>query len=363
MKLPLYWVARRFRAQRADYYEYLSVLLVSLDGRRSLHDVFEADARRYGARSARGRLSEHWAERFRESGGDLAQTFADTLPGDDIALMRAAQLAGAGALGPALADVARTVRLLERARAGVVGALSGALVAAVVLIIVLLAVPLQTVPSLQSAFSSVPPELWGPRTRVLFGLAQLVSDFLPGLLALAAVLVFVVAASLPHYIGAGRTWLDAWLWWRVYRDFHGIRFLALLATLVAPRGNVATPLRDALLAQLPGASRWKAWHLNRMLERVDDGMVGAQTFQTGLLDAQTYWFLDDMLAIHGVGAGLVRTRERIEGRLLGQILRRALALRWAALGTVLTALLGLVFWHYAVVDELRRALQAAQSFG
>lgn len=363
MRPPLTWLARLFRARRADYYEYLSVLLGSLDGRRSLHDVFAADARRHGPRTVRGQLSDHWARQFRECGGDLGQTFAGTLPDDDVALLRAAQLAGAGALGPALDDVARTVRLLERAQTGVVGALSGALVAAMALLVVLLAVPLHTVPTLQAAFAGVPPELWGSKTRLLFGLADIVRAWLPVLLALAVTGLIGVAASLPHYTGPGRLRLDGWLWWRIYRDFHGIRFLALLATLIAPRGNVGAPLRDALLAQLPGASRWKVWHLNRMLERVDDGVVGALTFQTGLLDAQTYWFLDDMTAIHGLAPGLVRTRERIEARLLAQVLRRAMALRWAALGSVLAALFGLVFWHYAVVDELRRALQAAQTFG
>jgi len=363
MRMPLAWDARRFRPQRADYYEYLSVLLGSLEGRRSLHDVFAADAHRYGLGTVRGRLSAHWARQFRECGGDLGETFAGTLPADDVALLRAAQLAGAGALDAALDDVARTVRLLERARAGVVGALSGVFVAVGVLVIVLLAVPLHTVPTLKAAFAGVDASLWGTKTRLLFGLADLVRVSLPLLLAVTALALGLVAASLPHYVGLGRATLDRWLWWRVYRDFHGIRFLALLATLVVPRGNVGAPLRDALLAQLPGASRWKAWHLNHMLERVDDGMVGAQTFHTGMLDAQTYWFLDDMTAIHGMGLGLARTRERIEGRLLGQVLRRAQWLRWAALGCVMTTLFGLVFWHYAVVDELRRALQAAQTLG
>lgn len=363
MRLATRWAAWRFRGRRADYYGYLGALLTDLDGRRSLRDVFETDARRYGPRHPRGRLSAHWMRRFADSGADLGETFAGTLPAEDIAMLRAAQLAGAGALGQALVDVAATVRLLDAARRGVMGALAGAVVALVVLVVVLLAVPLHTVPTLQAAFAGVPADLQGTRTQALFALADGVQRYLVVVIAAAIGLAVAIGASFAHYIGPGRQTLDRWLWWRVYRDFHGIRFLALLATLVAPRGNVATPLREALLAQLPGANRWKAWHLNHMLERLDDGVVGARTFDTGLLDVETHWFLDDMVAVHGVTAGLLRTRERIETRLLGQVLRRALALRWAALGSVLSALFGLVFWHYAVVDELRRALQAAQSMG
>src|SRR5690606_21040706 len=158
----------------------------------------------------------------------------------------------------------------------------------------------------------VPAEYWGTGTRALFGLAGgLRAHLVPALCGMLAV-IGLVAWSLPALKGRARTLLDEWSVWRLYRDFHGIRFLAMLGTMTRQRGNVATPLRDALLAQIPGASPWKTWHLNRMLVLLDDGVVGAETFDTGLLDRETRWFLTDMMAIHGVAAGLVRTRQRIE---------------------------------------------------
>jgi len=353
------WLARRqFRAQRADYYEYLGSLMEQGDGRKTLHDIFEDDARRYGRRSVRGRLSARWAERFRESGGNLEQTFQGSLPNDDIALLRASQLAGAGALATSLHDVAGTARLLDRAKSGFLTTMMAAGIACCAMLLMLVATPLYTVPQLRRTFAVVPAEYWGKSTRALFGLADLLQANLGLALIGLALLVGLSAWSLPSLTGALRRRLDEWSIWRLYRDFHSIRFLALLGTMARQRGNVATPLRDALLAQMPGASAWKAWHLNRMLLLLDDGVVGAETFDTGLLDRETQWFLADMMAIHGVDAGLARTRQRIEGRIIVDVLRRALVLRWTILLFAVGALIGMTLWHFSVIDELRRAMQA-----
>lgn len=355
--LALWWLRRAFHGRRADYYEYLAALLVQGDGRKTLRDIFDDDAHRYGRGSVRGRLAALWAQRYRDHGGDLGRTFDGSLPADDVALVRAAQLAGAGALGAALADVAATVRLLERAQAAVLATLFAAALAVLVCAATLAAVPLYTVPTLHATFQVVPEAYWGERTRGLFGLADALRASLPLLAGGLALVAGLAAWSLPGLTGRLRRRLDGVFIWRIYRDFHGIRFLALLGTMLRRRGNVATPLRDALLAQMPGATAWKAWHLNRMLERLDDGVVGADTFATGMIERETAWFLADMVAIHGLDLGLARTRERIETSLLGRVVRRAVALRWVLLGGAVAALLGIVFWHYAVIDELRRAMQ------
>src|SRR5690625_2303083 len=96
------WHVLRFRAQRADFYEYLGTLMTQTDGRKSLLDILADDARRQGRGSVRGQLSAHWAERYRTAGGDLGSTFAGDLPRDDIALIRVAQLAGSRALASGL---------------------------------------------------------------------------------------------------------------------------------------------------------------------------------------------------------------------------------------------------------------------
>ncbi len=348
----------RFRGRRADYYEYLAALMEQGEGRKTLRDIFDDDARRYGSRTVRGGLSALWAHRYRESGGDLQQTFAGTLPQDDVALLRAAQLAGAGALTGSLQDVADTARLLDRARSAFLATMAAAAAACCAMFLVLLATPLYTVPQLQKTFQVVPPQYWGSRTRGLYGLAEMLRDHLPLAFCAVALGLALLFWSLPNLTGRLRSWLDSWLVWRLYRDFHSIRFLALLSTMVRQRANVGTPLRDALLAQLPGASAWKSWHLNRMLVLLDEGVVGAETFRTGLLDRETGWFLADMISVHGVDAGLARTRQRLASRVIVDVMRRALVLRWTLLLLAVAVLLLMTFWHFSVIDELRRALQS-----
>nr|MBF0684792.1 general secretion pathway protein [Pseudomonas sp.] len=68
--------------------------------------------------------------------------------------------------------------------------------------------------------------------------------------------------------------------------------------------------------------------------------------------------LADMMTVHGVDGGLSRTRQRIESRIIVDVLRRALALHWTILLFAVGVLIAMTFWHFSVIDELRRALQA-----
>lgn len=351
------WLGWGFQRRRADYYAYLAVLVGQGEGRKTLLEIFEDDARRYGTRHQRGVLSAHWARQFRRCGGDLGQTFEGTLPDDELALLRAAQLAGGDALARGLADLAQTARLLDRARSALLATLGAALVACGTGLVMVLATPLYTVPTLQHTFQVVPAAFHGPRTRALFGVAGWLEPWLPMVLLTLLGVPVLVALSLPWLTGPLRRVLDRHLVWRVYRDFQGVRFLALLGSLVRPRGNLGLSLRDALLAQWPGSRRWKRWHLQQMLERVDDGATDARTFATGLLDREIFWFLSDMLAMHGMDQGLLHTRQRLQDQWLEHLLQRAHRLRWALMLLALGVLFGLMFWHYAVIDELRRALQ------
>lgn len=112
------------------------------------------------------------------------------------------------------------------------------------------------------------------------------------------------------------------------------------------------------MAQLPGANRWKAWHLNQMVVHIDDGIVGAETVDTGMLDHESIWFLADMIAVHGLDGGLQRARERIEDEVMRQVTRRAWLLRWLLLGIAVAVIITVTLWHYVVVDEMSSAMRA-----
>jgi hypothetical protein len=169
--------------------------------------------------------------------------------------------------------------------------------------------------------------------------------------------------SLPNLVGPWRTRLDRCLIWRFYRDVNGIRFLAMLAVLVRQRGNVDMRLRQALAIQAMHAQPWLAWHIEAMVARIDVGMVGADTFDTGLIDLETGWYLRDMIAAHGIATGMARAGNRVETAVLARIRRQAQGWRWGLLLGAVAAVIGLTLWHYAVIDELRRSLMNVYASG
>jgi type II secretory pathway component PulF len=321
-----------------------------------LRDLFLDDACRYGPGTARGRLAEHWADAYEMSGGDLAAAWQKFFPADECLLIAAAQNAGGNALPDTLRDLARAVRLIERARSILLNTLGASLLALAVAVCMVGAVPLFTVPRLHQVFQVVPPAYYGRLTVGLFGLAEVLRYWLAFLLALLAGGAWLVLWSLPNFTGRLRVSLDRFFPWRLYRDFHAIRFLAMLAILMRQRDGTDTRLRQALAAHAWAAAPWLAWHVDAMVARIDSGLVGAETFDTGLLDRETWWFMSDMVSAHGMQAGVQSARQRIESKSLARTARQAQTLRWSLLLGAVACVLGLALWHYGVVDEMRRAL-------
>jgi len=347
--------AWRFRPRRADYYEYLADLIEGTQGRKTLRDILDDDARRYGPATVRGRLSGHWARAYVEEGGDLSAAWAGTLPQNECQLIACVQEEG-GELPQALRDLARAARLAANARAELAASVAAGAAAAVVAVCLLCAVPFFTVPRLEQVFRAVPPGEYGALTRALFGLAAWLRQWLALWLVCLAGSAALALWSLPHFTPAWRPRLDDWLWWRLYRDFQAIRFLALLSVLVRRHGAADTRLGRALAAQERGASAWLEGHLRAMRARIDAGEQGAGIFDTGLLDRETWWYMADMMDALGLEAGLAQARRRVEVFVLARVGRQARALRWALLLAALAAVLALALWHYAVIDELRRSL-------
>lgn len=350
------WAALRFRAHRADYYEYLADVMAGTGGKKTLRDIFRSDAARYGKAHARGVLSAYWAERYQEVGGDLHDTFAGTLPPDDIIFLRMAQKAGAGALEQTLRDVGSISRLIEQARDTFVSTIAVGVVAIGVLLAMISAVPWFTVPRLKQAFGSLPDEFLGSSARRLYAFADGVDAHFFTLAMGVAVFVYLLAWSLPNLVGPWRSRLDEWFIWRLYRDFHGIRFLATLATMVKRRGNVTTGLREALEMQLDGTTAWRRWHMEKMIARIDDGQVGTSTFETGIVDNETLWFLTDLITAQGMDAALMRARSRVEIRSLKDVARKASSARWVMLVFAVATLFFIMSWHFSVINEMRGAL-------
>jgi phosphate/sulfate permease len=103
-------------------------------------------------------------------------------------------------------------------------------------------------------------------------------------------------------------------------------------------------------------SPWLDWHLQRMLKGIDQGCSVIEALDTGLIDSDIWWYFVDMVCTLGLDTALERTGERLASKSLHSIHKQAIFLRWILLFCALAIVLGVLFWHFQVFDELRYAL-------
>lgn len=353
--------AWRFAAHRADYFEYLHAVLSGAQGRLTIRELFDRDAQRYGATTVRGRLSQCWSIACEASGGDLDATWRGCLPADERALIRVAQAFGNVRLLACFQALARHLGLLIQVRQLLWATLGSAAAALLVVSVLMLAVPTWTVPALLQAFQGLPVEFHGTWTRALFAFAQGLRDWgfcLPLGVVSALALGLLM---LPRACGPWRRRLDRVGPWRLYRQVQALRLLALVSILLQPGAGSSSQLRPVMLLFLESATPWLGAYLRRAVWRIDQGLAGAAAWDTGLLDRELYWYLEDMVAARGLSEGILATHERMRAVWLGRIQRQARALRWLALLSGVVVVMGIGAWHYAVIDELRHAWMMFQA--
>ena len=350
------WERYRFQDQRIDYYDYLAALLSGADGLRTLKDVFFQDAQRYGEATLRGRLSQFWLLTYQRAGGDLYATWEHHMPRAELALIRASQSLGNSALLRTLTELASVLRLLQDAARLLSATLWPAALAMLVATLMSLAVPWFTLPRLMDTFATVPTHYYGRLTSSLVTFASIVDGYYLFFLVLIPGSTALLIWSLPNTAGLVRRHLDRVLWWRVYRDVSALRFLSFLLISLGDAAHGPVQLRSALLRQRMGASLWLSSHIDVMLAHIDHGKADPEIFNTGLFTQELFWFLNDMVLARGLVMGLSLARHRIQSRILGVVARQAAVMRWVILLACVAYVLGLTLWHYAVIDELRRAL-------
>lgn len=344
----------RFRRQRADYFEYLHALLSGLHFRRTLADVFLADSRRYQNKHWRGRLSTLWLQTYQHSGGDLYAVWQDCLPGDELMLIRSAH--SAGKLESGLQALSEYLDVLLKHQRVFWSVLWPALIGIWVPVCLLAAIPLYTVPALQVVFQDLPTDYYAAHTQHLFFLAGFLRTYAP-LLGLCCVLLGMVLYHAfwgrSHLV---RRLLDQWSIFQLLRLLAALRFFSLLGVLLRPAAYRQLSLRTALENIVQGAGPWMHWHVAYMLKRIEQGVVGAHTLNTGLLNPEDYWFFGDMAQVQSLDQAAWRTAQRLSLRLSVQGARLAVRWRWLILGACVLITLGMGLWHYLVIDELRQSL-------
>lgn len=93
-----------------------------------------------------------------------------------------------------------------------------------------------------------------------------------------------------------------------------------------------------------------------MLTRLDLGANATDALETGLIDAEVWWYFADLIQTLGLDEALHRARLRTQRHALKRIRIQAIYLRWGALLVSLMIVLGIAFWHAQVFEELRQGL-------
>jgi hypothetical protein len=348
--------ALSFAFYRADYYRYLADMIEGTQGAKSLLRIFQEDAVR-DAGTAQGRLSARWAREFAR-GGHLGRAFEKTLPAADIAVIATAQEEGdEKALPQALKELADNTDLQRKAITIVISTMLASLLGLTGLLSMLFLMPAVMVPKIKDAFSMVPPEDWPITAARLFKFADAISASWIWILISLIALVSVCIWSLGTVTGPVRMFLNKYgMAWAMYRDFQSIRMLSSLATAINPQTS-AKSLRDGLAMQLPGASRWKRFHLEQMLAYVDSGTDNSMIFTTGTLDRRTEWYLCKVVDARGIDDALGFAKSRLETQIIKKLTVQSLVISWVLILMAILASIGMMLWVYAALDALAAAQQ------
>lgn len=349
-------VARGFRSKRADWYEYIADMIDDSEGQRTMLDILQRDARRYGRKTIRGQLSAYWAHQITET-GDFGQTFAGTLPQQEIAQLASMQQQGEAVFVDGLRDIAAVVRLNEKLRAVLrITMLVSLVVFLLFLGMVFVGVPFFTAPEFESIAAGSPMDHITPSTRMFFAYAEWARE---NVLAIGLCLLVgggIFLSSFQWFDGPVRRWLDRRGPYRLYRDVISISVMSVLATTVKQRAGITVPLRSSIEMLRTGANRWLSNRLTQMLTRLEDSKAGASVFDVQLLDQDAYWYLEDLTDSLGLDTALQKVRKRMETTLFKRMESRAKIVAVVLIGLSLISLILLFAWHYAIMFDLRNAL-------
>lgn len=359
---PLNRAARKFRKQRADYYEYLADVLSDSDGRILMHDIFIKDAQRYAPTKPwqklrphpRAILSEYWAKRFLDTGTNIGATWRGTLPDADMLIIASAAEHGrTGAVPEALKEAARLVRVVDEARSLFVSITAVAIFAVVVVLTCFTTIPAIVWPQIKETFDFVPESMYGPNAIALDHFSKVFPIYIVPLAIAILVISIAFKWSLTRWSGRSRQWAEKFIIYRVYRNYRGAMFLSTLSTLVK-RGS-GLNLQEGVEAISAQAEPWLQWYCQRIQDNIELGLVDGRLFDVGLMEQDALYYLFDISEAKSLEAGLQLTGRRTERDMGKSIKTRAMILRWSIL-IISTALVGLVVLKtFSAIQEMTDA--------
>ena len=355
--------SRKFFSQRADYYRYIASMIESSKGNIKIITLFERDAQRFEGKP-RGILAEYWASIYLENGSNLANTFEDTLPEDELMLLRVAQDAGDGALLAALIDISRIAVLTDRINKEVVGTLMAASIGAIISIVMITIFPVFSAQKLQEIYSFIPTDQWGPNGTALLIHAERVKSY--GLYVILSIVALLIGFkwTINNLIGNVRDWLDSHVSiYKTIRDIKGARFLLIMATLTRKRGNVMYTLGSSLSTLSQSTkSPWLKWRFDEIINRIEVmGASAADAFDTNIISQEMYFFLRDTQEARGISEGFTETGKFVESTIIDKIIKNMGIYRWGLLIFGVACVVGIIAWQFSVIYEMKNVMSTFYS--
>lgn len=355
-----HFAVREFRARRADFYESLCDTMEATAGKKTLQNILQDDCERYGGvTTLRGYLSDYLANRLMtDARGRVSEMFEGIVPAEDRLIIEISEAAGPGALEQCLRDLADYTRLQERAKEAFQWTIFAAVFTLALFVGMLFVVAFFSYPRLADIFSSLPAEMWRGWALAFRRLAEFLRSNLILILGMGGVGVYLLLWSLRNLTGPIREKLEDRFIWRAYRDFQAIRFMMTLAVILTPRQGNTISLQNGILMLDDPRNPWLSWHIQKMTAKIEEEhLTGPETFDTGILPKSLYFNLADRCQSHGVDVGLQQTRRQVEVRVLGDIAKRATVMRWVLFAISVGGLIGILLFHFAAIESLKRALQ------
>lgn len=347
------WAVRRFAGRRAEYYEDLANLLEFARDMRQ-QQIFEQDAQRY-AGTARGVLSQLWAQRYLDSGANLAQTWQGTLPDDEVAIIRVQQDLGSQALIAALKDLAKTARIRRQLRSAAMASLGVGLMALTIALLAVTLMPIWAVGTIKSSFQ-IPPSEWGRVGVKLAHWAGLMQTYGLYLLAVLCVAITWVVWSIHNWTGPGRDRADrSILLYQAGHEIAAMQFALTMTTLTRKGTHSMLTLKSAMEV-LSGSvhSRWAAWQLARVGERIEEtGGVDVHIFATGILTQEMQWRLEDLSVARPLHEAFEVIAQNVQELWLPRLVQRMAVWRWVLLIAAVVIVIGVVFSFQVTTQEMK----------
>lgn len=347
-----------FVRQRGTYYDDLASLLESASGIKQLQ-IFVRDAQRYEG-TARGRLSAAWAERYTLNGANLAKTWSDYLPDEDVAVINAQQDLGASALVQALRDLSRMTQITTQLKSVAMSTLGVGALAVALAVTAATVLPVWATGTLENSFG-LAIDKWGPVGQSFAGWAQNVRDASTALVAGLAFALWFLIWSPSHWTGPARRWADKHiLLYQLHHEVNAMRMALTLSTLTRQNARTIT-LTTSLAALLENTrSPWAQDQIQKVLDTISQtGAADYTVFKGGMFTQVMYWRLQDVSASKSLSEALQAISDAVPKIYLPRLERAMAVWRWLLLIGAVLSVFYVSFQLQATIAEFKDAIANA----